>query len=320
VTLPELNHIHQGDSLAVLRTWPDKFVQTVVTSPPYWGLRDYGVAGQIGLEKTPEEFVGRLVDVFREVRRVLKDDGTIWVNLGDSYAQAGGAGWQGKSGQRSNRRFTASRNAVGRREQTRRPPAGLKNKDLVGIPWSVAFALRADGWYLRRDIVWSKPNPMPESVLDRATTAHEYIFMMAKSEKYFYDGDSIKERVAEVTKNDRVDTGKFRKDRGFPGSPSAGGGRLGDSDYRKKRSVWEVPTHPFPEAHFATFPEKLIEPCILAGSRPGDVVLDPFMGAGTTGLVAARLNRKFIGIEINPKYIEMAERRIAPELAQAKFL
>lgn len=342
MSLPEINKIHQGDVLEVLRTWPGNFVQTVVTSPAYLGLRDYGVDGQIGLEKTPEEYVAKMVAIFREVRRVLRIDGTLWINLGDSYASGGNGGGQGE--QRSN---------VGSLIGKKIPPHGLKVKELVGIPWMVAFALRADGWYLRSDIIWAKKNCMPESVTDRPTRSHEYIFLMTKSPKYFYDADAIKE-PAIYFEDDRKNREKenqksnptekhngirplYKDAKSFDGKHSdkqrghvrrhAGFNDRWDQmtkeeqcgAMRNKRSVWSVATQPFAEAHFATFPEKLIEPCILAGSPEKGIVLDPFMGAGTTALVSARLNRNFIGIELNPKYIEIAEKRIRPEMAQGKL-
>ena len=375
--------ILEGDCLTRLADLPDRSVQTCVTSPPYWGLRDYGSEGQLGLEPTPEQYVENMVAVFREVRRVLRDDGTLWLNLGDSYAGSGpnrhgdGVGASGEN------------NGAGL--DTRNAPPGLKPKDLVGIPWMVAFALRADGWYLRSDIVWNKLNPMPESVTDRPTKAHEYLFMLTKGPRYFYDADAIREaqegiknrpdwaRAREVenrdgTKHDgRKDYGKGLMQRWLADPSKFERGR-------NKRSVWTVATQPFPGAHFATFPPKLIEPCILAGSPPkccgecgapwervrertgrmiqqqngpGTVkahheangahgatsslttgyspeyattgwrstcdhdddsgaatVLDPFNGAGTTGLVALRHDRDYIGIELNPEYAQMARDRI----------
>lgn len=352
MSLPETNRIYQGDVLDVLRTWPDEFVQSVVTSPPYWGLRDYGVEGQIGLEKTPEEYVAKMVDVFREVRRVLRDDGTCWLNLGDSYAASGN-----NSGSTPEDLTEKQRSNGGCIYKKRLPLNGLKPKDLVGIPWRVAIALQADGWYLRSDIIWAKPNPMPESVTDRPTKAHEYIFLLTKSERYFYDADAIKEKAiyrederpfGDAGGNRHGDEGRLYKPqdrrplykdaKSYDGKHSdkqrghvrrhAGFNDRWDAmdkaeqcgGMRNKRSVWTVATHSFPEAHFATFPEKLIEPCIMAGSRAGDVVLDAFMGAGTTALVSARFNRRFLGIELNQKYIDIAVRRVEPELAQGKIL
>jgi DNA modification methylase len=249
-------------------------VQTCVTSPPYWGLRDYGHDGQLGLESTPDEYVARMVGVFREVRRVLADDGTLWLNLGDSYATGAGkvgdhpgGGVQGASW----RGATTSPNRL--------PIEGFKPKDLVGIPWRVAFALQADGWWLRQDIIWHKPNPMPESIRDRCTKSHEYLFLLAKSERYFYDNEAIAEQALH-------------------------------SDTRNRRSVWTIATKPFKGAHFAVMPEALAEPCVLAGSRADDLVLDPFSGSGTVGVVALRHGRRFVGVELNPEYAEIARDRI----------
>jgi DNA modification methylase len=311
--------ILQGDSRAVLATLPEHSVHTCITSPPYFGLRDYGHDGQIGLEPTPDEFVAALVDVFREVRRVLRDDGTVWLNLGDSYANGGsgppgehstllGNGHQGGGPKR--RALTETRPRPGRLAATN----GIKAKDLVGIPWMVAFALRADGWYLRSEIIWAKPNPMPESVTDRPTKAHEYLFLLSKGPRYYYDADAIREENqladtgwAKTIERERVHGNGETAQRDAPsvthrmGSITAG---------RNKRSVWTVATQPYPGAHFATFPPKLIEPCILAGCPEGGTVLDPFAGAGTTGMVALRHNRSFVGIELNPEYARMARQRI----------
>jgi DNA modification methylase len=304
--------ILHGDVRERLRDLPDGSVQTCVTSPPYWGLRDYGVAGQIGLEGTPEAFVAALVSVFREVRRVLADDGTVWLNLGDSYSSQGGpepaqTKWQVDGA-------SATQNAG----QSRKVANGLKPKDLCGIPWRVAFALQADGWYLRSDIIWSKPNPMPESVTDRPTKAHEYIFLLSKSARYYYDagaiGEPIKaeslERFASAHDGE-ADTTKHQVIGGTYSRPVKAilQGQQNNT-HRNKRSVWHIATQPFPGAHFATFPEALIEPCILAGSRVGDTVLDPFNGSGTTGAVAIRHQRNYVGIELNEAYIELARKRI----------
>ncbi len=452
-----LNEIIQGDALAVLKGLPDESVQCCVTSPPYWGLRDYGVDDQLGLEKTPEEYVARLVEILSGVKRVLKDDGTLWLNLGDSYATGG------KQGHRRGERFGGFNGKLP--PGNFKPPAGLKHKDLVGIPWMVAFALRADGWYLRSDIIWAKPNAMPESVIDRPTKAHEYIFLLSKRQKYYYDHAAIKERLSESTlKDGRMFDDSYenkRAQRDYPGHPGHGAGLIkrkadkqrghvrrheGFDDKwdnmskaeqgalgRNKRSVWTVATHPFPEAHYATFPPALIKPCILAGSRlagrrcdcdeiihtplgegatndptlatgragmnrqrrsgegrrpitrreqrgyakqmkksphrsqmeeacgsafahyirtdksgarplppalltdfmgrgwlteappclhpvePADIVLDPFMGAGTTALVCEQLDRDWFGIELNPESIEIAKRRLAKHTEQHKL-
>ena len=334
-----------GDVRDRLKELPDASVHCCVTSPPYFGLRDYGVAGQIGLEPTPEAFVAELVGVFKEVRRVLRNDGTLWLNLGDSYAANGarsnnngtGAttmGWPGQDPDTLNKAVGIKLPAVNH---------GLKPKDLIGIPWRVAFALQADGWYLRQDIIWSKPNPMPESVQDRCTKAHEYIFMLSKSPRYYYDIEAIKEPAswdASKTKfpdgwdtgegghgtihrqgrekgkrNDATDKqrGHSRRHAGFNDRWDAMEKAEQCSGMRNKRSVWEIATQPFSEAHFATFPPALIEPCIKAGCPSGGLVLDPFGGAGTTGLVADRLGRDAILIELNPEYAAIAERRITDE-------
>ena len=301
------------DSMDVLRSMPEKSVHCCVTSPPYWRLRDYGVDGQIGLEKTPEEYVTKLVEVFRYVRLALRDDGTLWLNLGDSYA----------AGSRAFNSFRRDRaHVAGPAVKT---PPGYKTKDMVGIPWMVAFALRSDGWYLRSDIIWHKPNPMPESVTDRPTNSHEYLFLLAKSERYHYDHDAIKEphsynrwtnsRVSDASVLDACYDGHAGRSsvlRGGRINPFPEGGR-------NKRSVWTVPTRPFPGAHFATFPPDLIRPCILAGCPEGGTVLDPFFGSGTTGLEAYRLGRRWIGIELNSEYCAMASRRIETETRQFKL-
>jgi DNA modification methylase len=279
-------------------------IDCCVTSPPYWGLRDYGVKGQIGLEAKPEEYVMTLLGVFREMKRVLKPEGTFWLNLGDCYATTGGAGWQGKHGARANRTNT--------QRQLKRCSAvgGLKPKDLVGIPWRVAFALQSDGWYLRSEIIWHKPNAMPESVRDRPTKAHEHFFLLSKSERYFYDNKASQEKAAGRIAGNKRPTPRRRT---AIEMAAEGHGIFKAQqqrfDFRNRRSVWEVSTRPFKGAHFATFPEKLIEPCILAGCPRNGLVLDPFMGSGTTGVVAMKHGRSFLGIELNPKYCEIARQR-----------
>jgi DNA modification methylase len=297
-----------GDCLKVLRGLPDGMAQTCVTSPPYYGLRDYGHAGQIGLEETPGAYVARLVDVFREVRRVLRDDGTLWLNLGDSYAAQGGA----HGGRADNQRGVGAKRlhieGAGDQE-ARRPAKGYKPKDLLGIPWMVAFALRADGWWLRQDIIWHKPNPMPESVTDRCTKAHEYVFLLTKSARYFYDAAAIAEEAERGDAGSRFDQGKTAQhqlDR------QASGARV-DDGRRNARSVWPIATQPYSGAHFATMPPALAERCIKAGSKPGDMVLDPFGGAGATGLVADRLGRSATLIELNPEYARLARERITAD-------
>jgi DNA modification methylase len=398
-----------SDVLDGLAQLPDESAQCVITSPPYWGLRDYGCEGQIGLENTPEEYIVKMVAVFREVRRCLRPDGTLWVNMGDCYAGSGRdvntgdkSGFEGSTETREQSRKargstlpagiqkkSVEAGAIGRAWTP--APEGLKQKDLVGMPWMLAFALRADGWYLRQDIVWSKPNPMPESVTDRCTKAHEYLFLLTKRVRYYCDMEAIKEPCVQdefrpsfrggaycnnATFNNEeggksTDVGNIRKPAGWDVSTGNSGHgnfhRLGREDpnsrihqdidpahttarknrrlgskgneadpgdtrsargaafgrgagwrddpsttvaKRNKRSVWTVATQPFAEAHFATFPEALINPCILAGSKVGDTVLDPFCGSGTTGVVALRHDRKFVGIELNPTYAGMAEKRI----------
>jgi site-specific DNA-methyltransferase (cytosine-N4-specific) len=320
-------------------------IQCIVTSPPYWGLRDYGVAGQLGQEQTLREFIANMVEVFELCRQLLADDGTLWLNMGDSYA--------------ANRSYQVSDNknpgaiAMGHQSRTR-PPEGLKRKDLIGIPWRLAFALQADGWYLRQDIIWHKPNPMPESVTDRCTKAHEYLFLLTKRERYYFDQDAILEPVslnthARVSQNVAEQIGSERanggaktngnmnavwrkpgntervRDVGIGGNarprkaaPNCSGIKNNESfdsaltimpDKRNKRSVWTIPTESYSEAHFATFPKALVEPCILAGSRPGDIIFGPFLGSGTVAQVAQRLGRHWIGCELNPEYIDLQHDR-----------
>jgi site-specific DNA-methyltransferase (cytosine-N4-specific) len=257
-----------GDTETVLSQLPDAIFQSCVTSPPYWSLRDYSIPGQIGLEDSVYAYIEHLVKVFSQVRRVLKDDGTLWLNIGDSYT-SGGRTW----------RATDKKNPV--RAMSVRPPTpeGLKPKDLIGVPWLLAFALQEEGWYLRADIIWNKPNCQPESVKDRPTRSHEYIFLFSKSEHYRYDADAVR-------------------------GPNG----------RNIRTVWDIHTRPYPEAHFATFPPALVEPCIKLGSSSGEFILDPFIGSGTTGLVALKLNRRFVGIELNPTYLQIAENRLNGDL------
>ena len=288
--------ILQGNCLEVLKDLPEQSVNTCITSPPYWGLRNYQEEEQLGLEDTPEEFVESLVKVFREVKRVLRDDGTVWLNLGDTYC---GTGHKGN--------YTDPKHKEGRNGQKialNNKIDGLKSKDLVGIPWRVALALQQDGWYLRQDIIWHKPNPMPESVTDRCTKSHEYIFLLSKNAKYYFDNESIKEDSVTIIKK------RTRKTGTGVDSNIGNKGSAGNNGKRNKRSVWTVPTKPFKGAHFATFPPDLIEPCVLAGCPEGGTVLDPFGGAGTTGLVAQQHNRDSILIELNPDYIEIAEKRL----------
>jgi DNA modification methylase len=363
----ELNQVYQGHCIEITKTIPDRFINTVVTSPPYWGLRDYGIAksdwptmsyspmtgipeiiipewaGCLGLEPNPEMFVGHMVLVFREIWRVLRDDGTLWINFGDTYSKTGLSGMGDPT--------IGERNLGGMKMPARSIPNGLKPKDLIGIPWRVAFALQADGWYLRMDNIWSKPNCMPESTTDRPTKAHEYFFLLSKKKKYFFDHKSIREPMAAssiVRLNQGID-GQRGSERANGGAKTNGpqqsrtrakgnartfrgggtytqgqsfqnstevqrgsrGNELNESGMRNKRSVWTVATAQMKEAHFATFPEKLIEPCILAGCPVDGIVLDPFFGSGTTGVVALKHNKNFIGIELNPEYIKIAERRLS---------
>ena len=303
--------ILNGDCRDVLKTLPDQSVHTCVTSPPYFGLRDYGHTGQMGLEPTPDEFVSELVNVFREVRRVLRDDGTLWLNIGDSYASYR----DGKATPDTTRGLSEGtlvpKGSAKNRMSSTFVGTSIKHKDLIGIPWRVAFALQADGWYLRQDIIWHKPNPMPESVTDRCTKSHEYIFLLSKSPKYYFDHEAIKEPVAASSiirltqPNISAQVGSNRVPFKTNGTMKA----VGNTEMRNKRSVWTVTTKPFKGAHFATFPQDLIEPCILAGCPEGGTVLDPFGGAGTTGLVAKRNNRNAILIELNSEYVEIIKNR-----------
>ncbi len=291
-----------GDALKQLQMLEPESVHTCITSPPYYNLRDYGTPGQIGMEATPEDYITRLVDVFREVRRALRPDGTLWVNIGDSYAT--------RSGQQPP---TNTRNKCG--HTSKQTPTGYKYKDLIGVPWMLAFALRADGWYLRQDIIWHKTNAMPESVRDRCTKAHEYVFLLSKSERYYFDAAAIREPCG---KKGNAKTfrggGAYTSGKAFQNSVCAGreshGNEENTTGLRNRRSVWSIATSQMKIAHCATFPERLVEPCILAGCPEGGTVLDPFAGSGTTGAVAARLRRDFIGVDINPEYCKMAKDRI----------
>lgn len=364
----ETNKIYQGDSLEVLKTFPDESIDCCISSPPYWGLRDYGVGGQIGLEKSPEEYVNDIVNIYREIKRVLKKEGTCWLNLGDSYYN-----YRPGKGQRVTPNSIASQKAAEMDVCPRRGNIieGLKEKDLVGIPWKVAFALQSDGWWLRQDIIWAKNNPMPESVTDRCTKSHEYVFLLTKSPKYYFDNEAIKEPTVTRDKTNR-DRDSTRLNN-TPGRTKMAGLKTNDYETRNKRDVWNINTKPFKEAHFAVFPEALVEPMIKAGcpeficnkcgktmekkykrvdteiQRPrkfghtgnndrndtgdiykekiskfigyekcecnvgfsGGVVLDPFFGSGTTGVVAKKLGRNYIGIELNSEYIKIAEKRLS---------
>lgn len=303
------NVIEFGDCRETMRRWAAEGVkvQTCVTSPPYFGLRDYGHDGQIGLEQTPEQYIQAMVEVFRCVRDVLADDGTLWLNIGDSYGAVGGNTYSG-----FNERWSGTGGAGSKQDETlsgvtdRKISTGLKPKNLLGIPWRVALALQADGWVLRQDIIWHKPNPMPESVRDRCTKAHEYIFLLSKAEKYFFDAEAMREPAVQAgrVRNDKIGGNKGDDVHHSPG------GQFTGSETRNRRSVWSVATRPYKGAHFATFPPALIEPCILAGSRPGDIVLDPFMGSGTTAQVALEHGRAYLGCELNADYKALQDERI----------
>jgi DNA modification methylase len=351
----KINHIYEGDCIEGLRLLPDESVDCCVTSPPYFNLRDYGQAGQIGLEETPERYLAKMVEVFGEVRRVLKSTGTLWLNLGDSYSthSAGKVPEPMKAStlNRGLKNTPLEANRVASNVSNLIKKGGLPEKNLLGIPWRVAFALQSSGWILRQDIIWHKPNPMPESVTDRCTKSHEYIFLLSKSSKYYYDADAIKQSMAEssierLSQNIELQLGSDRvpgKTNGRMKAVRANGivrDRLLDYDSKEKlirgqvkrggyekekdlplpealankRSVWTITTKPFSEAHFATFPEDLIVDMIKAGCPEDGIVLDPFMGAGTTALVASKLNRNFIGFELNPEYIKIAKNRLQNQL------
>ncbi len=306
----ELNKIYCGNCVEVLKTFSDKSINCCITSPPYYGLRDYGVSGQIGNEDTPEQYIEKLVNVFEEVRRILKDDGVLWLNLGDSWAGSNqGAGTKNLTKKQASNHGTNYMNTDTHKSKLSKL-IGYKPKDLIGIPWMAAFALREAGWYLRQDIIWAKGNTMPESVKDRCTKSHEYIFLLSKSRKYYFDYESIKEPA--VTQPKARDKNKEGYQADYPkGDRFSSGERVYGADgMRNKRDVWNVNIKPCKEAHFATFPDTLIEPCVLAGCPEGGIILDPFMGAGTTGIVSKRNNRNYVGIELNPNYIQIAENRI----------
>jgi DNA modification methylase len=288
-----------GNVLDKVKKLKDNSIQTVITSPPYWGLRDYGNENQLGLEETVEEYVANLVELFELIKVKLKDDGTVWLNLGDSYAgNVSRASNNGRAGFGNKREKIVSRVGV-----------GFKTKDLIGVPWRVAFALQSAGWYLRQDIIWAKPNPMPESVKDRCTKSHEYVFLLSKSPKYYFDSEAIKEDGV-IPAGTKAAKGSVERQgiKGVNARPPVY--KIYDGK-RNKRDVWTITTKPFKGAHFAVMPEALVEPCILAGSKVGDLVLDPFAGSGTVGVVSKRYKRNFIGIELNPEYVKIAEERIA---------
>jgi DNA modification methylase len=304
-----------GDCRNLLREMAEKSVHTCVTSPPYFGLRDYGMDDQIGLEQTPEAFVAEMVAVFREVKRVLRDDGTLWLNLGDSYASYRDGKATPDTTRGDSEGTLVPKGSAKNRMASTFAGSSIKHKDLIGIPWRVAFALQADGWYLRQDIIWHKPNPMPESVTDRCTKAHEYIFLLSKSPQYYFDHEAIKEPVANSSIS-RLSQNNLPNQLGSDRVPFKTNGTMkdvGNTEIRNKRSVWTITTKPFKGAHFATFPPDLIEPCILAGCPEGGTVLDPFGGAGTTGLVASRHGRNAILCELNPEYAELAKNRISDD-------
>lgn len=320
-----VNQIHNLECLTGLKSLPDSCINCCVTSPPYYGLRDYGNEQQIGLESTPEEYIQKLVDVFREVRRVMTDDGTLWVNIGDSYAGSmkGAAAYPDNA---MNYKQGTNRGTLGKATLVKQC-VNCKPKDLIGIPWMLAFALRADGWYLRQDIIWSKPNPMPESVKDRCTKSHEYIFLLSKNRSYHYDHEAIKQEACPGVKS-RVGKKESVGYKHFNDASQLNGDNpmfrkntnreYEYSDKANKRSVWTVPTAACKDAHFAVFPPELIVDCIKAGCPEGGTVLDPFMGSGTTAVVSRKLNRNYVGFEVNPGYVSLAERRIEQELGMFK--
>jgi DNA modification methylase len=311
------NTIIVGDCLETMQGLPDRCVSMCVTSPPYYGLRDYGCEGQHGLEPTPAEFVAKMVKVFGELRRILADDGTLWLNLGDSYARNGGEQGGG------NRELL---HMEGKQKRMGRIPAGsgLKPKDLLGIPWRVALALQADGWWLRQDIIWHKTNPMPEFVTDRCSKSHEYLFLLTKGERYHFDHEAIKEPGASPELSPeayRAHLEAAQKQWYTRVTGTVANGKSGNKvggftppGGRNRRSVWSVPIAPYAGAHFATYPPELIKPCILAGCPAGGIVFDPYGGSGTTGQVARALGRDYLLCELNPEYAAMAERRIKKPL------
>lgn len=321
------NVILTGDNRILLKSLKSNSIDCVVTSPPYYGLRDYGNKNQIGLENSPQEFIEQLCLVFDEVWRLLKDDGTLWVNLGDTYSSHKDCKSVGQTLAKGTNRQDAHVIAKGKsvtRNTKLMKQSGFKNKDLIGIPWRFAFAMQDRGWYLRQDIIWSKPNPMPESVRDRCTKSHEYVFLLTKSPKYFFNNEAIKEHSVRVGDTQtfggqKALRNKIKKtDPRYRNGSEQWGRKFTSNETRNKRSVWSITTKPFKDAHFAVMPESLVEPCILAGSREQGIVLDPFFGAGTVGLVALKNNRNFLGIELNENYSKIAENRINAYLETPK--
>ena len=311
-----MNKIEFGECREIMKRWIDEGVkvQTCITSPPYYGLRDYGVDGQIGLEQTPKEYIDNMVDVFNHVKELLADDGTLWVNIGDSYSSHKDCKSIGQTLAKGTSRENAHAMDLGKsrvRDTKMLKSQGLKNKDLIGIPWMLAFALREAGWYLRQDIIWHKPNPMPESVTDRCTKSHEYIFLLSKSDKYYFDHVAIKEPA--IHSNRTAGNKNAQKGTGVDKMDTRNGLLAAQQkvyDMRNKRDVWSVNVRPYKGAHFATYPTALIEPCVLAGSRKNDIVFDPFMGSGTTAQVALQHSRQYLGCELNKEYEKLQQERI----------
>ena len=307
-----MNHatILIGDARQRLQQLDDNSAQTCVTSPPYWGLRDYGNDDQIGLEQTPDDYINEMVEIFRQVRRILTDDGTLWLNIGDSYASYRDGKATPDSTRGDSTGTLVPKGSAANRTAGAFTGTNIKHKDLVGIPWRLAFALQADGWWLRQDIIWHKPNPMPESVTDRCTKAHEYLFLLTKNDRYFFDNEAIAEPAIHAGHTVKAyKTGKNISGQTFRDT-ATGNNDVHIGETRNRRSVWTINTKPFRQAHFAVMPEALAQPCILAGSKPDDLILDPFTGAGTTAVVALRHNRNFTGIELNPDYANIAQQRI----------